>query len=132
MTAIDDLTRLHHMQDAAREAIAFMSGKTRDDLANNRMLVLAVVKDLEIIGEAASRVSIECRARHPNIPWAPVQRWNAHTVSIRCPFCAKNHTHGFGGSYSNNLSQEAISLERQAHAIQKTDQLWDLCVNSGM
>ncbi len=52
MTAIDDLTRLHHMQDAAREVIAFMSGKTRDDLANNRMLVLAVVKDLEIIGEA--------------------------------------------------------------------------------
>ncbi len=70
MTAIDDLTRLHHMQDAAREVIAFMSGKTRDDLANNRMLVLAVVKDLEIIGEAASRVSIECRARYPNIPWA--------------------------------------------------------------
>ena len=70
MTAIDDLTRLYHMQDAAREAIAFMSGKTRDDLANNRMLVLAVVKDLEIIGEAASRVSIECRARYPNIPWA--------------------------------------------------------------
>ncbi len=70
MTAIDDLTRLHHMQDAAREAIAFMLGKTRDDLANNRMLVLAVVKDLEIIGEAASRVSIECRARYANIPWA--------------------------------------------------------------
>jgi len=69
MTAIDDLTRLHHMQDAAREAIAFMSGKTRDDLANNRMLVLAVVKDLEIIGEAAGRISTECRTRHYNIPW---------------------------------------------------------------
>ena len=27
MTAIDDLTRLHHMQDAAREAMVFMSGK---------------------------------------------------------------------------------------------------------
>lgn len=70
MTAIDDLTRLYHIQDAAREIIDFMSGKSRDDLANNRMLVLAVVKDLEIIGEAAGRVSTECRARHPNIPWA--------------------------------------------------------------
>lgn len=70
MTAIDDLTRLHHMQDAAKEAIDFMLGNTRDDLANNRMLVLAVVKDLEIIGEAAARVSTECRARYPNIPWA--------------------------------------------------------------
>lgn len=42
MTAIDDLTRLHHMQDAAREALGFMSGKRREDLANNRMLVSEV------------------------------------------------------------------------------------------
>ena len=70
MTAADDLTRLHHIQDAAREALSFMSGKTRTDLANNRMLVLAVVKDLEIIGEAAGRISAECRARHSEIPWA--------------------------------------------------------------
>lgn len=70
MTAIDDLTRLHHIQDAAKEIIDFMSGKTRDDLANNRMLVLAVVKDLEIIGEAAGRISAECRTRHPDISWA--------------------------------------------------------------
>ncbi|MFB2892722.1 DUF86 domain-containing protein [Aerosakkonemataceae cyanobacterium BLCC-F50] len=70
MTAIDDLTRLHHIQDAAREALGFMSGKTRKDLDNHRMLVLAIVKDLEIIGEAAGRISAECRARHPEIPWA--------------------------------------------------------------
>lgn len=70
MTAIDDLTRLHHMQDAAREALVFTSGKTRADLNNDRMLVLAVVKDLEIIGEAAGRISAECRATHPEIPWA--------------------------------------------------------------
>jgi uncharacterized protein with HEPN domain len=70
MTAIDDLTRLHPMQDAAREALGFMSGKRREDLANNRMLVLAVVKDLEIIGEAAGRISSECRTRHPGILWA--------------------------------------------------------------
>ncbi len=70
MTAIDDLTRLHHMQDAAREALSFMSGKTIEDLNNDRMLVLAVVKELEIIGEAAGRISAECRARHSEIPWA--------------------------------------------------------------
>ena len=70
MTAIDDLTRLHPMRDAASEALFFMSRKTREDLANDRMLVLAVVKDLEIIGEAAGRISIECRARHPGMPWA--------------------------------------------------------------
>ncbi len=69
MTAIDDLSRLHHIHDAAKEALLFMSGKTRKDLDNDRMLQLAVVKDLEIIGEAAGRISAECRARHPEIPW---------------------------------------------------------------
>ena len=45
MTAIDDLTRLHHMHDAAIEALNFMSRKTREDLDNDRMLTLAVFKD---------------------------------------------------------------------------------------
>ena len=72
MTAIDDLTRLRHMQDAAREALAFTDGNTREDLDTDRMLVLAVVKDLEIIGEAAGRISAECRARHPEIPWVVI------------------------------------------------------------
>jgi len=38
MTAIDDLTRLHHIQDAASEALFFMSGKTREDLANDKSI----------------------------------------------------------------------------------------------
>ena len=36
-----------------------------------------------------------------SIPLAPVQRWNAHTVSVQCPFCTKIHTHGFSGSYTS-------------------------------
>lgn len=32
---------------------------------------------------------------------APVQRWNASTVSIQCPFCTKIHTHGFGSGYDS-------------------------------
>src|SRR5690242_20517611 len=30
-----------------------------------------------------------------NIPSAPVQRWNAQTVSVQCPFCTNIHTHGW-------------------------------------
>jgi hypothetical protein len=37
------------------------------------------------------------------IPLALVQRWNAHTVSVQCPFCTKIHTHGFGGSYRSTF-----------------------------
>lgn len=60
------------MLDAAREAIAFATGRSRADLDRDRMLGLAVVKDVEIVGEAASRVSAETRAAHPEIPWAQI------------------------------------------------------------
>ena len=65
----DDAIRLRHMSDAATEAIAFAEGKTRSDLNNNRMLVLALVKDIEIIGEAAFQISQESREEYPSVPW---------------------------------------------------------------
>jgi uncharacterized protein with HEPN domain len=69
MSMIDDLTRLRHMRDAATEAIRFISGRTRADLNRDRMLTLALVKDIEIVGEAAGRISADCRTRYPAIPW---------------------------------------------------------------
>ena len=65
----DDLARLHHMPDAAREAILFAEGKTLEDLQQDRMLLLSLVKEIEIIGEAASRMSPEARAAVVGIPW---------------------------------------------------------------
>lgn len=67
-----DLVRLRHMLDAAREAVSFSAGRSRSDLDSDRMLVLSLVKCLEIIGEAASRVSVVCRDRHPEIPWLDI------------------------------------------------------------
>lgn len=49
----DDAIRLRHMLDAAHEAMGFVQGRTRADLNDDRMLVLSLVKDIEIIGEAA-------------------------------------------------------------------------------
>lgn len=65
----DDLVRLKHMADAAREAISFAKGRSRADLDTDRMLVLSLVKEIEIIGEAASKVSQETRNALPDIPW---------------------------------------------------------------
>ena len=50
----EDRIRLQHMLDAARDALSFAEGRTRHDLDTDRQLVLAVVKCVEIIGEAAS------------------------------------------------------------------------------
>jgi uncharacterized protein with HEPN domain len=60
------------MRDAAREAIGFAAGKTRSDLDRNRMLVLAIVKDVEIAGEAAGKVSAEAREELSGIAWAQI------------------------------------------------------------
>ena len=59
----DDRNRLRHMLDATNEALEFIHAKNRSDLDTDRMLVLSLVKELEIIGEAANKVSAETRSQ---------------------------------------------------------------------
>ena len=68
----NDTVRLQHMLDAAREALAFTSGKARDALDTERMMVLALVKCIEIIGEAARHLPSGLTDRYPEIPWIDV------------------------------------------------------------
>ena len=56
------------MLDAAREAIGFAQGQSRDNLNRDRRLMLALLKSVEIIGNAAARVGPATR-RHPQIVW---------------------------------------------------------------
>ena len=69
MTVIDDLTRLRHMRDAAREILEFMKEQSRESLDSNRMLQMAVIKELEIIGEAANNISPEIQKKYSKLPW---------------------------------------------------------------
>jgi uncharacterized protein with HEPN domain len=66
----DDLTRVRHMFEAAENALGFISGKNRADLDTDPMLLFALVRAIEIIGEAAFRVSAEQRAVSPTLPWS--------------------------------------------------------------
>ncbi|MBI4726015.1 DUF86 domain-containing protein [candidate division TA06 bacterium] len=68
----NDRIRVQHMLDAAEEIILFTDGKTRDSLNDNRMLLLSVVKNLEIIGEAATKVTEETRRELQEIPWPEI------------------------------------------------------------
>jgi uncharacterized protein with HEPN domain len=67
-----DVVRLRHMLDAAREAVAFGAGRTPEDLTRDRILTLALVKCIEIIGEAAAKVSTSTRTSTPQIPWSDI------------------------------------------------------------
>jgi uncharacterized protein with HEPN domain len=68
----DPITHLQHMLDHSREAFALVEGKTRGDLDDDRVLNLALVRLLEIIGEAANRVPNEQQASYPQIPWSQI------------------------------------------------------------
>jgi len=52
-----DIVRLRHMVDAANEALSFIADKSKSELKADRALALALVKSIEIFGEAASKVS---------------------------------------------------------------------------
>lgn len=68
----DNIIRLRHMLEAAREALSFSENKTKDDLYSDRMLALSIIKSIEIIGEAASTVTKDFRDKHSEIPWASI------------------------------------------------------------
>jgi hypothetical protein len=50
----------------------FVSGKGAHDFAEDELLQSAVVRQLEVIGEAAKRVSEERRSKNPEIPWKDI------------------------------------------------------------
>ena len=57
---------------AAREAGTFTAGLTFPEFKRNRMAQLAILKAVEVVGEAASQVSTEGKEAHPEIPWAKI------------------------------------------------------------
>ena len=57
------------MLEHAREAIQLGAGKSRRDLDADRVLNLALVRLLEIVGEAAAKVTPEARTRYAAVPW---------------------------------------------------------------
>lgn len=60
------------MLDMARKATDFVAGKSRTDLDADEKLGLALVRALEIIGEAANHVSPQVRNELPGIPWRQI------------------------------------------------------------
>ena len=72
MSRHESLVRLRHMLDHAREAVAILEGRSREDLDRDRQLNLALVRLLEIVGEAANRMPSEERLRYSNVPWSAI------------------------------------------------------------
>lgn len=72
MSRRDDVVRLRDMLDAAQAAIRVLGDHTAEELERTEVLALAVPHAVEIVGEAASRVSRAFCAAHPEIAWREV------------------------------------------------------------
>jgi len=68
----DDPTHVRHMLEAARKIQTFSTGRTKQDLEAEELLALGLVRLLEIIGEAATRVTDNTRKDNAAVPWAQV------------------------------------------------------------
>ena len=69
----DDRVYLWDMLTAAQAVVDFTQGRTLADYESDLLLRSAVERQIEIIGEAARRVSKEFQVAHSEIPWRPIQ-----------------------------------------------------------
>jgi len=69
---VGDKARLHHIFDAILEIENYTKNKSYDDFFSNSMLQSACVRQLEIIGEAASKVTDEIKTKLANIEWQEI------------------------------------------------------------
>lgn len=68
----EDHIRILHMIDAIDIAIQFLDGRERSVLDNDRMVLFAVIRAVEVLGEAASKVTTKTRNAFPQIPWRAI------------------------------------------------------------
>ena len=71
---IKDPIRLEHMLEAIANVNLFMTGQDLSSLESDSMLYFAVIKNIEIIGEAAYKLSGEFKEKHSNIPWLQIEK----------------------------------------------------------
>ena len=68
----EDRIRIQHIVDAGEEALSFLENVEFEKFSHNRMLILSVIKDIEITGEAASKITTETKTKYDNIPWKDI------------------------------------------------------------
>ncbi len=72
MSKRDDAVSLTDMLNHAREAVALLEGVDRSHLARDRVKQLALTRLMEILGEAANRVSTTTQRQYANVPWPQI------------------------------------------------------------
>ena len=66
----DDSVYIDHILNSINRILDYISGKDREAFEADQLTQDAVVRQLEVIGEATKRVSKELRSKNPDIPWS--------------------------------------------------------------
>ena len=75
-----DRERLEHMKTAIDRILRYTSGKSYEDLVSDDMMYYAVVKNIEIIGEAANMLTQSFQQSHSETPWKMVKGMRNYIV----------------------------------------------------
>jgi uncharacterized protein with HEPN domain len=67
-----DEDRVGHIVDAAARIAGYLGSTTWEEFCRNPMIQDAVLRQLMIVGEAASRLSLSYREELPMLPWANI------------------------------------------------------------
>ena len=69
-----DLERINHMIESINKIFSYTDGVSYAEFYNNELLQDAVIKNFEIIGEAAYHITLELKERYESIEWSKIQR----------------------------------------------------------
>ena len=69
MSRRDPMVAVQHMRDNAQRVLTATQGRSRSDLDDDEMLEAALIRWMEVLGEAARRVPEDFRSRYPHVPW---------------------------------------------------------------
>ena len=71
---VRDKGRLEHMKDAIERVMNFMTDKSMDDLSDTAIEYYGIVKCIEIVGEAAYKLTPLFKETHPDTPWSVIEK----------------------------------------------------------
>lgn len=71
---IRDKGRIEHMLSAINNVEEFTKGITKDDFVNSKIVFYAVVKNIEIVGEATYMLTNEFKNSHQSVPWQVIEK----------------------------------------------------------
>ncbi|HYD21095.1 MAG TPA: DUF86 domain-containing protein [Flavipsychrobacter sp.] len=72
--SIGDLELLKHIPDEVNFVLNHTAGKQKEEVINDEVLCRAVVRSIEIIGEATKKLHEDFKSQYPHVEWKKISR----------------------------------------------------------